>query len=106
MLTQEYHMEPPVTVYCLLTRDGDYFQMINQYAARDKHSLSTMPYCNGASPTDIRMWYQSVSIHSAIHKIYVHPYYCFRPEANDSKLFSAGNDTNKTKHNLPEKNLQ
>ena len=49
------------------------------------------------------MWYQSVTINSATYAIYLHTYYCFRPEANDSKVFSAGNDTNTIKHGLPAK---
>ena len=49
------------------------------------------------------MRYQSVTIHSVTHGIYVHPYYFFIPEANDSKVFNAGNETNTTKHDLPAK---
>ena len=98
MLTQEYHIEPPVTGVRLFTRDVTYIQLIKQDDARDKHFLSTMPYFYGSSPTDIRIWYQSATIHSATHVIYVHMHYCFKPEENDSKGFSSGHDTNKTKN--------
>ena len=89
MLTQEYHLEPPVICYCQFTRDGTYFQLIKQDTARDKQFVSTMPSYYGSSPTSIRILYQSVTIHSATHVIYAHPYYCFRPEANYSKIFSS-----------------
>ena len=49
------------------------------------------------------MWYQSFTIHYATHGTYVHTYYCFRPEASVSKVLSARNDTNSTKHELPAK---
>ena len=62
-----------------------------------------MPYCHESSNTSIRMWYQYVTINYAIHTIYIHPHYCFRPEENDSKLFSARNDTNTTKNELHKK---
>ena len=62
-----------------------------------------MNYCHGSSPTSIRMRYQSVTIQSTTYEMYVHPYYCFRPEANDYKIFIAGNDTNTTKHDLTKK---
>ena len=42
-----------------------------------------MPSFNGTSPTAIIMWYHYVTIDSVTHGIYVHPYYCFRPEAKD-----------------------
>ena len=96
-------MEPPVTGDFIFTMDGTYFQLIKQDSARDKHFVYTMNYCHGSSTTDIIMWYQSVTIHSETHGIYVHPHYCFRPEETYSKIFSAGNDTNTTKHDLPEK---
>ena len=56
-----------------------------------------MPYCCGSSPTAIKIWYQYVTIYSSTHRIYVHPYYCFIPEADDSKGFSSGYDRNITK---------
>ena len=62
-----------------------------------------MIYCHGSSPKYIRMWYQYITIHSATHGIYVHPYYFFVPEANYSKGLSSENDTNTTKQDLPEK---
>ena len=62
-----------------------------------------MPSCSVSYPTDIKMWYQYVTIHYSIHEIYVHPYYFFRPESNDSKGFSDGNYINTTKHKFPEK---
>ena len=49
------------------------------------------------------MWYQYVTIHSETHEIYVHPYYYFRIEVNDSKGFSAVNDANTTRQYLPKK---
>ena len=49
------------------------------------------------------MRHQYVTINYATHGIYVHLYYFFITEANDPKIFSAGNDTNATKHDLPEK---
>ena len=88
MMTQEYHIEPPFTGYHILTRDGTYFQLIKQDAARDKQCVSTMPYCRKSSPTDVIMCYQSITIHSTTHVIYVYPYYYFRPEENYYKLFS------------------
>ena len=74
MLTQEYHLEPPVTGYRIFTIDGTYFQLIKQYYERDKHFVSTMHYCHGSYPTDIRTWHQLVATHSSTHGIYVHPY--------------------------------
>ena len=59
-----------------------------------------MPYFRGSYPNDIIMWYQYVTIHSETHEIYLHPYYCFRPKSNDSKVFSAVNEKNTTKHYL------
>ena len=103
MLTQEYHMEPPVTGGRLFTRYGTYLQLIKRYAARDKQFLSTMPSWRGSYPTYIGIMYHSVTIHSATHGIYVHPYYCFRPEIDYSKLLCAGNDTITTKHYVPGK---
>ena len=44
MMTQEYHLEPPFTRDCILTRDGTYFQLIKQDTARDKQFESTMHY--------------------------------------------------------------
>ena len=96
-------MEPPVTGDFLFTRYGTNLQLIKQDAERYKHFLFTMPYCCASSPTAIRVWYQSVTIHSLTHEIYVHLYYCFRPEANYPKVFSAVNDTNTNKHDLPGK---
>ena len=72
MLTQEYHVETPVTGYRLFTRDWTSFQMIKQDTAIDKKKLYTMPYWHGSSPTTIIMWYQSVIIHSATNGIYLH----------------------------------
>ena len=57
MLNQEYHMEPPITGDCIFTRDGTYLQQIEQDSAREKQFVSTMNYCHGSYPTDIRMWY-------------------------------------------------
>ena len=74
MMTQEYHLDPPVTGGHLFTRDGTYFQLIKKYDARDKQFVSTIHFFHGLSPTDIRMWYQSVIIHSITHEIYVHLY--------------------------------
>ena len=62
-----------------------------------------MPSCHGSSPTDIIMWCQYVIVQSETHGIYANRYYCLRPEANDYKVFSAGNDTNTTKQTLPGK---
>ena len=84
-------MEPPVTGYLLFNRDGTYFQLIKQDDARDKWFVSTMPYFHGPSYTAIRMWYQSVTINYTTYGSYVHPYYCFIPETNYPKGFSAGN---------------
>ena len=97
MLTQEHHLEPPVTGDRLLTRHGTYFQLTKQDSAREKRFVSTMTSCHGPYTTDIRMWYRYVTINYATHGIYVHPYYCFRPEENNSKVFSAGNDKNTSK---------
>ena len=90
-MTQEYHLEPPVTADRLFTRDGNYFQLIKKYSARDQQFVSTMTSCHGSYPFGIRMWYQYVTIHSETHVIYLHPQYCFIPKANNSKGFSAGN---------------
>ena len=103
MMTQEYHLDLPVTRYCIFTRDGTYFQLIKQDASRYKRFVSTILFCCGSSPTSIRMWYQSVTIHSATHGIYVYTYYLFIPEVNYFKGISTRNDTNRTKHDLPEK---
>ena len=91
-------MEPPVTGDFLFTRYGTNLQLIKQDAEIDKQFLFTITSCNGSSTTDIIMWYQSITIYSATHGVYVHQYYCFRPEANDPKGLSAVNDTNTTKH--------
>ena len=74
MFTQEYNLDPPVTEEHIFTRDGTYFQLIKQYAARYKQFVSTMPSFHGSSPTAIEIWYHSVTIHSATHGIYVHSY--------------------------------
>ena len=103
MLTQEYHREPPVIADPIFTKDGTHFQLIKQDAAREKKFVPNMPYFCELSPTSIRIWYQYVTNHYATHGIHAHPYYCFRPEENDSKGFSSINDTNTTKHDLPEK---
>ena len=73
-MNQEYHLENPVTGDRLFTRDGTYFQLIKQDAARDKQFVFTTHFCHGSSTTVIRMWYQCVTIHSATYGIYVHPY--------------------------------
>ena len=44
MITQEYHLDPPVTGGHIFTRDRTYFQWIKKYSERDKQFLSTMPY--------------------------------------------------------------
>ena len=62
-----------------------------------------MTSCHSSSTTAIRMWYQYLTIHSVNHGIYVHPYYCFRPEANKPKWLISVNDTNTIKHDLPDK---
>ena len=49
MITQEYHLEPPVTDDNRFTRDGIYFQLIKRDAARDKKYVSTMTYCHRSS---------------------------------------------------------
>ena len=90
-------MDPPVTGGRLFTRDGTYFQLIRKDSPRLKKCIYTIPSCCGSSPTAIIIWYQYVTIYSATHRIYVHPYYCFKPEAYDSKGFSSGYDTNTTK---------
>ena len=79
MMTQEYHLEPPVTGDRLFTRDGTFFQFIKQYAARYKQFVSTVHSCHGSYPTAIIMWYQSFTIHSVTHGIYFRPYYCLIP---------------------------
>ena len=76
------------------------------YTTLHKQLVSTITSCHGSSPTAIRMRHQYVTINYATHGIYVHIYYFFINEANDPKIFSAGNDTNATKHDLPEKILQ
>ena len=96
-------MEPSFTGDRIFTRDGTYFQIIKQYFSRYKKFVSNMPSCHESSPTDIRMWYHYVTIKYVTHGIYINPYYCFIYEANYSKVFSAGSDTNTTKHYLPEK---
>ena len=75
MLTQECHLYTPVTRDRLYSRDVTYLQLIKQYSARDKKIVSNTPYRHGSSPTDIRMWYQYVTIPSTTHLIFVHPYY-------------------------------
>ena len=70
MLTQDYHLGPPVTEDFLFTRYGIYFQLIKQDYG-DKKIVSSMPSCHGSSSTAIRIWYQSVTIHYETHKIYV-----------------------------------
>ena len=62
-----------------------------------------MPSCHGSYPTTIIIWYQYVTIKSATYGIYVNPHYCFIPESDNYKGFSAVNDKEKTKHYLPEK---
>ena len=101
-MNQKYHLDPPVTGDHLFTRDGNYFQLIKQDAEIEKHFVSTMTSCHVSSTNTIIMWYQSVTIHSATHRIYLHPYYCFRTESHYPKGFSYVNDPNKTKHDLPE----
>ena len=86
--TQEYHLEPPVTGDRLFTRDGTYLKYIKQDSARYICFVSTMTSCHGSSPTAIIIWYQYVTIHYAIHGIYLHPHYCFIYETNNSKGFS------------------
>ena len=99
----DYHLYTPVTGDRIFTKDVIYFQLIQKYAERDKHFVSSTTYCFGSSHNAIRMWYQYVTIHSVTHGIYVNTYYWFRPESNDSKVFSYGNDTNTTKHDLTAK---
>ena len=43
MLTQEYHLGTPVTGEHIFTRDGTYFQLIKQDAARDKQFVCLVP---------------------------------------------------------------
>ena len=57
-----------------------------------------MPSFHWSSNTAIRMCYQYITIQSATHGIYLHPYYCFRHEENYSKGFSVGNDTTHNQH--------
>ena len=87
--TQQYHLEPPVNGDYIFTRDGAYFKLIKQYYGRYRQFVSNMPYFHGSSPTDIRIWYESVTINSATHGIHLHQYYCFRTEENYSKGSSA-----------------
>jgi hypothetical protein len=100
-----YHLDPPGIGPRLITRDGTYFCLNKQEntkeAARDKLFLSNMPSCKDSSPSAVRTWYRELTIYAASHGIYVHPYYCFRKNANHLRGFTAGEDTDTTAYDLP-----
>jgi len=104
MRTAEYHLDPGGIGHRLITRDGTCFALTEHSTpASEKAFLSTMPPCKGTSARDIRSWYHRFTAHAAQHRVYVHPYYCFRPHSGSSNGFNIGIDTDTTTYDLPDK---
>jgi hypothetical protein len=100
---QQYHLDPPGSGDRLITRGGTFFYLAEQDAAKDKQFLTNMPSCKGSSPEDIRAWYQHLIVHANSHGIYIHPYFCFRKEADSPMGFTHGDDDDYTTYDLPKK---
>jgi len=104
MRTAEYHLDPGGIGHRLITRDGTCFALTEHSTpASEKAFLSTMPPCKGTTARDIRSWYHRFTAHAAQHRVYVHPYYCFRPHSGSSSGFSIGIDTDTVTYDLPDK---
>ena len=104
MRTAEYHLDPGGIGHRLITRDGTCFALTEHSTpASEKAFLSTMPPCKGTSARDIRSWYHRFTAHAAQHRVYVHPYYCFRPYSGSSNGFNIGTDTDTVTYDLPDK---
>jgi len=104
MRTAHFHLDPAGIGFRLFTRDGTCFQLTDpSTATEDKAFITNCPACEGSSPMSIRKWYKRFETYAAGYKVYVHPYYCFRPDSGSTRGFSCGPCTNEMKFDLPER---
>lgn len=101
MRTALYHLDPPVSGDRVICRDGSFFQLREHDASNDKQFIANLPTCPGPNAVDLRSWYYSVMVHASSYGIYVHPYTCFRREANHPNGFTLGDDTDTVQYDLP-----
>ena len=97
------YLNLPVTGDRLISRNGAVFNLAAQGTDGTKEFLRNVPPCPDTSIAAIRTWYTVFSVHAANHDIFVQPYFCFRLDANATKGFTIGNDTDLVKFDLPGK---
>ena len=107
-LTAQYHIDPPLGSarasafppgHRIITGDGSYFDIAPQ--DKDKQFQRDVPVCKGATSVDLRQWYKRFIVHACQYGICVHPYYCFRSEADSDSGFTCGNDSLTETFDLP-----
>ena len=95
-------MDPTFSGHRVYTRDGSCFQLtLPATPGEEKAFQLNTPSCDNTSAISVRRWYKHFSNVAARFKVYVHPYYCFRPDSGSTRGFSCGKDTDTVSHDLP-----
>ena len=96
-----HHLDPPMGTgvtpqpdsTCVVTRDGQCFALADQGTTGLKQFFQSIPTCLGTSPESIRSWYNLLTKMAATTGFYIHPYFCFRKDADSDYGFTCGFDT-------------
>ena len=85
-------MPTPTDSNCIITRNGQYFSLVDQGNEDLKAFFNNIPPCHGDTDTPQTgcLWYHYFTIHASTCGFYLYPYFCFRPSANSLYVFACG----------------
>ena len=86
-------MPSPIDANRIITRNGQFFPLVDQCNDGLKMFLNNIPSYHGTSPQAVRSWYHCFTQHASTCGFYVHPYSCFRPSTVSLMGFTCEFDT-------------